>query len=278
MIIGVAGGKGGVGKTFISTSLALANAPLQFLDCDVEEPNAHLFLDFKLRKSERVTVTIPSYQRWKGAVSSAAADFCRPRALAVAGDEMLIFPELCTGCGGCFRLASPGVLKPVEHTVGRIKTGIAKSGIRFIAGELKVGQQRTVPIIREVKNRIEPEMDTVIDSPPGNGALAREALIGCDFCLMVTEPTPFGLKDLKGNQKLLDLLGIPGGVIINRAGGLYQGIEEWSSRHRIPILGRIPFSRETARQAARGSTLGEIDNSRQRHLQTIWEEIESLIG
>lgn len=273
MIIGVAGGKGGVGKTFVSTSLALANAPLQFLDCDVEEPNAHLFLDFKLQKSERVVIPIPSYQPWKGEVCSPAADFCRTRALAVVGDEMLVFPELCTGCGGCFRICPEGVLQPVEHVVGWVKSGRAKNGIRFTAGELRVGQQRTETVIREVKKKLNPETDSIIDAPPGNARGAREALEGCDFCLLITEPTPFGLKDLQGNKALCDLLNIPAGVIVNRAGGLYQGIREWCAAQKIPILAEIPFSLETARQAARGSTLPEIDSSWKRRIQTVWEGI-----
>ncbi len=276
MILTVAGGKGGIGKTLISTSLALANSPLQFLDCDVEEPNGHFFLQPRIRKVEGVSVTVPRYRKWKGEARPEAADFCRYGALAAVGEEMLVFPELCVGCGGCFLLSPDGSLDPVDYQVGVVKKAIGRSGIVFIAGELKVRSQRTTEVIRAVKSNLEPDLDTVIDCPPGSGRPVLEAIRGSDFCLLVTEPTPFGLHDLQGNKKLLDILKIPGGVVINRSGTGYDGIQRWCREENLPVLAEIPFDREVATAAARGRTLPDIDQDWDRKLKDLWETVKKL--
>ena len=278
MIIAVAGGKGGVGKTFISTSLALAAAPLQFLDCDVEEPNAHLFLDPAFQKYRQVLIPVPAYRRWKGEVCQAGAEFCHYHALAVVNDEMLIFPELCNGCGGCFLLCSEEILSPVDHQIGTVKMGKGRSGISFISGELKVGQQRTTEVIQAVKAAMDPAQNVVIDCPPGNGRATLEAVRASDFCLLVGEPTPFGLSDLEGNKKLMDLLNIPAGVVVNRAGGQYQEITTWCSRQNIPVLAEIPFDFKFAQGAARGQVLQEINPDWGERLRTLWSDLEALVN
>jgi len=274
VIVAVAGGKGGVGKTLISTSLARAAAPVQFLDCDVEEPNAHLFLDFTPRRSERVEIEVPSYRKWKGEVCWEGAEFCRYQALVVVNDDMLIFPQLCTSCGGCFILCSDQVLKPVLHVVGSVRSGVSSGGINMVTGELKVGEQSTTEVIKAVKSRLNSDRDVVIDCPPGNSRPALESVRGSDFCLLVTEPTPFGLEDLKGNKELIDLLGIPAGVVINRSGGPYQEVSRWALDQGLPVLAEIPWSQEIARGAARGRTLPEIDSDWNIRLRDLWKEIE----
>ena len=277
MIISIAGGKGGIGKTFIAVSLALSNSPIQFLDCDVEEPNAHLFLEHKVRKVERVSITVPHFRKWKGGACHRAAEFCRYQALAVVKDTMLVFPELCVSCGGCFLLCPEGVLKAVDHQVGVVKRGIARNGIDFISGELKIGSQRTTEVIRAVKERFNKKENAVVDCPPGNGRPVLEAIRGSSFCLLVTEPTPFGLHDLKGNGKLLDILKIPAGVVINRAGGGYDGIQRWCKEKGLPVLAEVPFDLELARAAARGRTLPDVSPSWTQRLQTLWSDIGRLV-
>jgi len=278
LIIAVAGGKGGVGKTFVSASLARAAAPVQFLDCDVEEPNAHLFLQPSFRRYRPVSIPVPSYRRWKGEVCPAAAEFCRYHALAVIGEEMLVFPELCTGCGGCFLLCPEDLLAPAEHQVGTVKAGKGRSGIAFVSGELKIGQQRSAEVIQAVKAELDSARDVVIDCPPGSGRDALEAIRSSDFCLLIGEPTPFGLSDLKGNKRLLDLLGIPAGVVINRAGGQYREIAAWSSRQGIPVLAEIPFDFKFAAGAARGQVLQEIEPAWEERLRTLWSDLEAIVG
>ncbi|MDP8213837.1 MAG: hypothetical protein RAO92_02250 [Candidatus Euphemobacter frigidus] len=277
MIVAVAGGKGGVGKTLISTSLARSITSVQFLDCDVEEPNAHIFLQFTPRKSDQVEIEVPQYRKWKGEVCQEGAEFCRYQALVVVNEEMLVFPQLCTSCGGCFILCSDRVLKPMAHQVGRVKMGVSAGGIDLVVGELKVGEQRTVEVIKSVKTRLNRSRNVIIDCPPGNGRPTLEAVRGSEFCLMVTEPTPFGLEDLKGNKQLIDLLGIPAGVVINRSGGLYQEIGRWSAEAGLPILAEVPWDLEIARGAARGRTLQQIDQSWEERLRVLWGDIERLI-
>lgn len=277
MIVAVAGGKGGVGKTLISTSLARVIAPVQFLDCDVEEPNAHIFLKFTPRRSERVEISIPQYRRWKGEVCHASAEFCRYQALIVINDDMLVFPQLCTSCGGCFILCPDQTLKPIPHIVGIVKTGVATGGINMVTGELRIGEQSTTEVIKAVKARLNRDRDVLIDCPPGNSRPALESVRESDFCLLVTEPTPFGLEDLKGNKELIDLLGIPAGVVINRSGGPYREVSGWATDHGIPVLAEIPWDHAIARGAARGRTLPEIDPSWNERLRELWKDIERLI-
>lgn len=276
MILSVAGGKGGIGKTLVATSLALANAPIQFLDCDVEEPNGHFFLHPRIRKVEKISISIPQFRKWKGEVCPAAAEFCRYGALAVVGEKMLVFPELCVGCGGCFLLCPDGSLEPVDFPVGVVKQSVGRSGIAFISGELNVGSQRTTEVIRAAKDRLERGRDTIIDCPPGSGRPALEAIRGSDFCLLVTEPTPFGLHDLRANKKLLDILNISGGVVINRSGSGYDGIQSWCREENIPILAEIPFDRKLATAAARGRTLSDFDLEWTPRLREIWETVKKL--
>ncbi len=273
MILAVAGGKGGIGKTLVAASLALANVPLQFLDCDVEEPNGHFFLHPRIRKVEGISIPVPRFRKWKGEVCPAAAEFCRWRALAALGEEMLVFPELCVGCGGCFLLCPGGSLEPTDYQIGVVKEAVGRSGIVFVSGELKVRSQRTTEVIRAVKARQEPGRDTVVDCPPGSGRPVLEAIRGSDFCLLVTEPTPFGLHDLRGNKKLLDILKIPAGVVINRSGTGYDGIQRWCREENLPVLAEIPFDRELAAAAARGRTLADHDPAWVPRLRELWETI-----
>ncbi len=276
MIVSVAGGKGGIGKTLVAASLALANSPLQFLDCDVEEPNGRIFLRARVRKAEPVSVAVPRFRRWKGEPRPEAAEFCRYGALAAVGEELLVFPELCVGCGGCFLLCPDGTLEPVEYRAGTVKQAVARSGVGFVAGELRVGSQRTSEVIRAVKDRREPGRDTVIDCPPGCGRPVMEAIRGSDFCLLVTEPTPFGLHDLQGSRELLEILGVPGGVVINRSGTGYGGIHNWCREEDIPILEEIPFDRKLAAAAARGQTLPDLDPDWTPRLKQLWEAVKRL--
>ncbi len=278
MIVTVAGGKGGTGKTLVSTSMAVSAGPVQFLDCDVEEPNAHLFLSPRLDRFEKVTVTVPRFRGWKGPACREGARFCRPAALAVVRGGMLVFPELCTSCGGCFMLCPEGALVPSAHPVGTVKIGVARGGIDFAAGELLVGQQRTVDVIRAVKKKLRPTGNAVIDCPPGNGPAAMEAVRGSDLCILVTEPTPFGLHDLKGNRTLLGMLGIPVAVVVNRAGGTYEALDRWCREERLEVLMEIPRDPAIARGAARGRTLPEIDASWGGRLQRLWETAGTLAG
>ena len=224
-----------------------------------------------------MSIPVPSYRRWKGEVCPAAAELCPYHALAVINEEMLIFPELCNGCGGCFLLCPEDVLSPVDHQIGLVKTGMGRGGIDFGSGELKVGQQRTTEVIQAVKAGLDPAQNVVIDCPPGNGRATLEAVRSSDFCLLVGEPTPFGLSDLEGNKKLMDLLNIPTGVVINRAGGQYQELTAWCSRQGIAVMAEIPFDFKFASGAARGQVLQEIESDWGERLRTLWSDLEAIV-
>jgi len=277
LIVSVAGGKGGTGKTFVSASLASAARPARFLDCDVEEPNAHVYLSPSYRRWENVSITVPAVQAWKvrdaGKLREAAA-FCRYNALAFVRGSLIIFEELCTGCGGCFSICPEGYLKGKEHVVGVVKTGSARDGIDFISGELHIGAQRTAEVIEAVRSKGRGNGDTIIDCPPGSGRPALAAVRGSDFCILVTEPTPFGLHDLTENIELLRILDIPGGVIQNRTGTSYRKVEEYCRERGLPLLLDIPFTIETARDAADGKTLTDIDPSWRGKLANAWKTVK----
>ncbi|MDP8247863.1 MAG: 4Fe-4S binding protein [Candidatus Tritonobacter lacicola] len=276
MIVAVAGGKGGTGKTFVSTSLAVVKKSLRFLDCDVEEPDAHIYLRPAFRRWSNVSITTPLVRAWKAkdpGKLKEAADFCRYNALAFVRGKLIVFEELCTGCGGCFKVCPDGSLIEKEQVVGVVKDGAARDGIEFVMGELKVGKQRTVRVIEKVRSAAGESGDVLIDCPPGSGRPALAAMRGSDFCVLVTEPTPFGLHDLAENIELLGLLGIPAGVVLNRSGGTYRGVETFCRDNGIPVLLEIPFTLETARSSADGKTLPDIDPAWSDKLAAVWNRI-----
>ncbi|MBA7647355.1 Iron-sulfur cluster carrier protein [subsurface metagenome] len=259
MIISVASGKGGTGKTLVATSLALSlqdRKPVQLLDCDVEEPNAHIFLKPSLNHKQVVFIPIPQVDEAKCTYCGKCAEVCAYNAIAVIREKVLIFPELCHGCGACSYFCSEGALSEIGKEMGILETGQAK-GIEFIQGKLTVGEAMAPPVIREVKKHINREWLVIVDVSPGTSCPVVEAVKGSDFCLLVTEPTPFGLNDLTLAVDMLNKLDIPCGVVINRDGAGDSKVEEYCYREGIPILLRIPLNIEIAQLYSRGITLVE---------------------
>lgn len=245
MTISVASGKGGTGKTTVATNLALSLDGVQFLDCDVEEPNAHIFLKPEFDDSQPVFVPIPEVDQNRCTYCGRCSEVCEYNAIAVLKDNVLVFPELCTGCGGCSLLCPEGAISEGQRQIGVIEEGKA-GAIDFIHGRVHVGEPRATPLIRQVKRRTDGNRTTIIDVPPGTSCPVIESVRGSDFCLLVTEPTPFGLNDLSLAVGLLHKMAIPMGVVINRSDGKDGEIVRYCRRHRIPILMRIPVEREIA--------------------------------
>ncbi len=192
MVISVASGKGGTGKTLVATSLALSlqnRKPVQFLDCDVDEPDAHIFLKPSLNHKQVVSIPIPQVDEKKCTHCGRCAEVCAYNAVAVIGEKVLIFPELCHGCGACSYLCPEGALSEINREVGVLEAGQSK-GIEFIHGKLTVGEAMAPPVIREVKKHIDRERLAIIDVSPGTSCPVVEAVRGSHFCLLVTEPTP----------------------------------------------------------------------------------------
>ncbi len=259
MIISVASGKGGTGKTLVATSLALSlekDGEVQLLDCDVEEPNAHILLKPIIEASEPVAIPVPQVDEERCTHCGKCAEVCAYNAIAVLKEKVLIFPELCHGCGACSYLCPEDAISEVGKEVGVVERGRTGS-IEFVQGRLSVGEIAAPPIIRKVKEYLDPGKTALIDVSPGTSCPVIEAVKGSDFCLLVTEPTPFGLNDLELAVGMVRKLGIPCGVLINRAGLGNSGVEEYCLKENIPVLLRIPLDTEVAKLYSKGIPLVE---------------------
>ena len=276
MIISVASGKGGTGKTLIATSLALSlESDLQFLDCDVEEPNAHIFLKPVIERQEIVSIPIPRVNEQKCTFCGKCAEVCAFNAIAVLPKKVLVFPELCHGCGACSYLCPEDAISEVGKEVGIVEMGRA-DGIEFIHGKLNIGEMMAPPIIRRVKEHIDPQVTAIIDVPPGTSCPVVEAVRGSDFCLLVTEPTPFGLNDLILAVEVVKELRIPCGVVINRDSGGNSGVEEYCKAEGVPLLLHIPLDNEIARLYSRGIPLVEGMPHWREHFLALLHDIQQL--
>ena len=246
MIISVASGKGGTGKTTVATNLALSIGRVQFIDCDVEEPNANIFLNAKINEQEDVEVEIPEIDKDKCDFCGKCSEFCAYNALAVVKSNVLVFPELCHSCGGCEIVCPKNAIKWKKKSVGIIEHGFV-NGIDFYHGLMNVGEIQAIPVIKALKKKIDKDKDVILDAPPGTSCPVIET-VGCsDYCILVTEPTPFGLHDLKLAVDVVRHLGIPFGVIINRDGIGNKKVELYCQKEKIPVLMKILHSEEIAR-------------------------------
>lgn len=278
MVRAVASGKGGTGKTTFATNLALALGDLQFLDCDVEEPNAYHFLKPKLKATCSVVAFIPIVNQGLCSHCGQCVRFCKFNALALVKERLLVFPELCHSCGGCKIVCPDGAIREGEREIGTIQIGTAREGIEFIDGILNVGEPSGVPIIRRMKKLIEKGRKVIIDSPPGAACTMVETVSGVDYCILVTEPTPFGLNDLRIAVETLKGLHVPFGVVINRDGIGDGRVEEYCSKEGIELLLKIPDSREIAEGYSRGIPFIEFLPEWKGKLQTLYEHIEGVTG
>ena len=259
MIISVASGKGGTGKTLVATSLAVSienGTQVQFLDCDVEEPNAHIFLKPAIEKTKTVGIPVPVINEAKCSRCARCAEVCAYHAITVLKEYVLTFPELCHGCGACSCFCPEMAITETPREIGIIESGHVGS-IEFIRGKLSVGEAMAPPVIRKVRQKAKYDGTVIIDAPPGTSCPVVESIRGSGFCLLITEPTPFGLNDLALALATVRELKIPCGVVINRAGTGDSRTEEYCLKENIPVLLSIPLNMEIARLYSRGITLAE---------------------
>jgi MinD superfamily P-loop ATPase len=280
MIISVASGKGGTGKTLVATSLALSlsdDYKLQLLDCDVEEPNANILVHVAINKSQLVYIPIPKVDEAKCTYCGKCGEVCAYNAIAVVKEKVLVFPELCHGCGACSYLCPESAISEEGREMGVVERGDS-GNLELIQGKINVGEAMAPPVIREVKKYIDPANIVIIDVPPGTSCPVVEAVKGSDFCLLVTEPTPFGLNDLALAVEVVKKLGIPCGVVINRVGVGNQEVEQYCHRKKIPILLRIPLDRNIGMLYSQGIPLIEgVPRWREEFLR-LFQDIKDIIA
>ena len=282
MRIAIASGKGGTGKTTVSVNLARTmGLPVQLLDCDVEEPNAHLFLAGDKVKEEVVTIPIPQVDEAICDGCGECSRFCEYSAIVTFGTAPLIFPEMCHGCGGCARVCPLKAITEVGRRIGVVETMVS-GNITLIGGRLDVGVAMAPPLIRAVKERLHQDMPAILDAPPGTSCPVIAAIRDTDLVLLVTEPTPFGLNDLSLAVDMVREIKIPFGVIVNRMGSGDDRVHIFCQKEGIPVLLEIPDDRKIAESYSRGilmvDALPEYRNLFQRLISeiTTFEKKRSL--
>jgi len=278
MIISVASGKGGTGKTTIAVNLAVAlDQPVHLLDCDVEEPNALLFLRPEITESLAFEVEVPEIDQAKCTLCGQCQEICQFNAIAVLPEISLTFPELCHSCGGCFLVCPETAVVSHNRYVGQVETGCLGK-ITCTHGRLRVGEAMAPPLIRRVKQEAPPQGLTIIDAPPGTSCPVVTSLWGSDAVILVTEPTPFGLHDLELAVGMVRRLNLPCFLVINRADLGDRRVHEYAVRENLPILLEVPFDREAAEVYARGGLLVEELPRWRRLMENLLANLHCLMG
>jgi MinD superfamily P-loop ATPase len=277
MIISIASGKGGTGKTTVSTNLALSiGKGVQLFDCDVEEPNVHLFLNPVIDKKEPVIAPVPRIDLEKCTFCKKCMEICRFGALAVLKKDVLVFENLCHSCGGCFEICPENAVMEKERSLGEVESG-SVNDISFVHGRLAIGQVMVPPIIKKVRSYTDSDKVTIIDAPPGTSCPVIAAMNRADFILLVTEPTPFGLHDLKLAVETVKILNIPCGLVINRVGIGNDAVNQYAQAENIPVLMEIPFDRKIAQIYSRGEMIIEQLPEYKPKFQDLFKKIVQIV-
>jgi len=263
MRIAVASGKGGTGKTTIATSLALslsAERETWYVDCDVEAPNGHLFLRPNLTHSTQAVIKTPQIQVDQCTMCGKCVEVCQFHALANVVKSIMVFPQLCHGCGSCTLNCPEQAISEVDNPIGMLESGFTAGGIRFQRGVLSISEPMPTPVIRQLKRMDQAPDDAlvILDSPPGASCSVVETLRGADYALLVTEPTPFGLHDLKQMLGIVQDMQIPAGIVVNRDGIGSPQVEACLLELSLPILLRVPFDKKIASGIAAGESLMDV--------------------
>lgn len=252
MIIAVLSGKGGTGKTFVAVNLSASAKDAVYLDCDVEEPNGRLFLKPEQVTSSPVTVLLPTFDGDKCTGCRKCMEFCRFNALVFVKNKPMVYPEVCHSCGGCALICPEHAVAEIPRQVGAVEEGISGS-VRVVTGILNTGEVSAVPVVKAVLEKGVPDSGlAIVDCPPGSGCSVMESVSHADYCLLVAEPTAFGLYNFKMVHRLVRLLHKPCGVIINKANGEYCPLEHFCTKTDTPVLLRIPYSADLAARTAAG--------------------------
>jgi len=281
MKIAIASGKGGTGKTTLATNLVRVisgtGRSVAYLDCDVEEPNGHIFLKPVISETKAVGVLVPKVDESKCTNCGKCSDICQYSAIVAIKDKIMVFPELCHGCGGCSMVCAPGAITEVLFETGKVETGIA-GPIKFTHGLLNVGQVMSPPVIKGVKQFADSADVVFFDAPPGTSCPVIEAIRDCDYVVLVTEPTPFGLHDLKLAVEMVRALKLPFGVVINRADAGDDKVAEFCAESNIECLVEIPDDRRVAEAYSRGEMITDVFEDYRRIFLKLAEKITDRVG
>ncbi|MCD6545446.1 MAG: ATP-binding protein [Thermotogae bacterium] len=281
MIITILSGKGGTGKTTVSTNLAKVlseNLKVQLLDADVEEPNDHIFFNAGFSQTESVNILLPVVDESRCIQCGECAKVCQFGAIALFSTGVKVFETLCHGCGACSIACPVDAISEKPKEIGKVKIGTVNATMNFGMGILNIGEPSGVRIIRQLKKHIDRKVDVVlIDSSPGTSCPVVESLREADFAILVTEPTTFGLHDLKLATDLVKEMNIPAGIVINRDNEEVTIIDDFAKEADIPIILRIPFDREIATLYSRGELFVEHLPKWKKRFFDAFETIKGLI-
>ncbi len=278
MRIAVASGKGGTGKTTLATSMAVTLAQdhaVWLVDCDVEAPNAHLFLNPTFNQKSDAVIRIPKIDTQICTSCGICVQVCQFHALAKIDKTIMVFPQLCHGCGSCTINCPQKAITEIPNPIGTLESGTAMAGVQFSRGTLTISEPMPTPVIRQLKQSIKPDRQTIVifDAPPGASCSVVETLRGVDFALLVAEPSPFGIHDLNQILGIVNEMKIPVGVVINRVGMAGSQLEDFLKARKIPVLLRIPFSKKLARAIASGALLIDAMPEYNHQIRAMVEEI-----
>jgi MinD superfamily P-loop ATPase len=276
MIITVASGKGGTGKTTIATNLASSiGCPVRFLDCDVEEPNAHLFLRPEILGSEIVGTMVPEVDQDLCDLCGTCQEVCRFSAILPVGKQVMVFPELCHSCRGCEFACPREAVRASSRQLGEIVHGHS-GDIDLYFGRLRIGEAMSPPLISELKKKTDREGITIIDAPPGTSCPVAATLIDSDFVILVTEPTPFGLNDLKLAVETVRLLGLPMGIVLNRSDIGDDAVKIYAQKEQIPVLLEIPHRWEIAESYSKGIMMTDALPEMKQTFINLYESVAGI--